>query len=113
MDETNLTYYLVYGRIAQTPWLANFLWEIGIKNSTSVLIDKSKKSEIPILWYDVYAEEYTPQWQETWDGTKALILDLRNDLEMNRIGFLVVVIPDELEFRPNKWDEILDKNPQM
>jgi lysophospholipase L1-like esterase len=112
------TYYLVYGKIAETPWLANFLWKIGIKNSTSALIDKSKKSEsktseINTLWYDVYSEDYTPEWQEAWDVTKALILELKNELEMNKIRFLVVVIPDELEFRHDKWDEILDKNPQM
>jgi lysophospholipase L1-like esterase len=111
------TYYLVYSRIAQTPWLANFLWEIGIKNSTSALIDKSKKSEktseIPIFWYDVYAEEYTSQWKEAWDITKALILRISRECKINKIGFLVVVIPDELEFRSDKWDEILDKNPQM
>ena len=40
-------------------------------------------------------------------------MKLANELETDKIGFLVVVIPNEFEFRPDIWDKALDENPQM
>jgi hypothetical protein len=44
--------------------------------------------------------------------TKALLLEVRHELEVKKIGFLVVVVPMELEFRPEGWDKTPYKNPQ-
>jgi hypothetical protein len=109
-------YYSLIDRINGTPWLANFLWEIGVKKSRPELFDKSEKSKIRsrvLMDYDIYAEEYPPEWQNAWEVTKGLILKLANELEINKIGLLVVIIPNEFEFKPDRWDKILDKNPQM
>jgi GDSL-like lipase/acylhydrolase family protein len=104
-------YYSLSDRIKQTPWLANFLWEIGIKKSKPELPDKYK-NEFPIS-YHTYTAEYPPEWENAWKVTKALILKSAKELETDKIGFLVVVIPSELEFRPDIWKKILDDHPQM
>jgi GDSL-like Lipase/Acylhydrolase. len=99
-------YYSLSDRVEETPWLANLLLNPGAMES------KPKKDGIP-LFYQVYTEEYTPEWQNAWEVTKRLILKLKKELEINKIGFLVVVIPNEFEFRPDKWDEVLDRHPNM
>ncbi len=104
-------YYSLEDRIKETPWLANFLWKIGIKKSKPELPDKYK-NEFLIQHY-TYTEEYPPEWENAWEITKALILKLAKELETDKIGFLVVVIPSEFEFRPDIWNKILDEHPQM
>jgi hypothetical protein len=103
--------YSLEDRIKGTPWMANFLWKIGIKKSKPELHDKYK-NEFP-LYYHTYTEEYPPEWEDAWEITKALILKLAGELERDKIGFLVVVIPNEFEFRPDRWNKILDEYPQM
>jgi hypothetical protein len=104
-------FYSLEDRIKGTPWMANFLWKIGIKKSKPELHDKYK-NEFSIF-YRTYAEEYPPEWEDAWEITKALILKLAGELEGDKIGFLVVVIPNEFEFRSDIWDKILNENPQM
>ncbi len=99
---------LLNARIKETSWLEDFLWKIGIVKSKP----QYEKNGIPIYDY-VYAEKYTPEWQGAWDITKAIILKWAKELETDKIGFLVVVIPNEFEFRPDIWDKILNENPQM
>ena len=100
--------YSLEDRIKGTPWMANFLWKIGIKKSKPEL----HKNEFSIF-YRTYTEEYPPEWEDAWEITKALILKLAKELETDKIGFLVVVIPNEFEFRPDRWNKILDEYPQM
>lgn len=98
-------------RINATPWLANFLWKIGIKESNTELLDEYKKNGVPIYYFR-YAEEYPPEWQNAWEVTEALIFKISKELKENKIGFLVVIIPNELEFQPDIWSKILDEHPQ-
>ena len=106
--------YSLEDRIKQTPWLANLLWKFGIVNSKPQLPDKyNKKNGIPIIDDYVYAEGYSREWEDAWEITKALILKLANELKSQKIGFLVVVIPNEYEFRSDIWDKILGEYPQM
>ncbi|MER3445435.1 MAG: hypothetical protein C4291_00750 [Candidatus Dadabacteria bacterium] len=104
--------YSLEDRIKQTPWLANLLWKMGIVNSKPQLPDKSQRDEIPLYKY-IYAESYSREWEDAWEITKGLILKLANELEAQKIGFLVVVIPNEYEFRSDIWDKILGAYPQM
>jgi lysophospholipase L1-like esterase len=111
-------YYMLTSRISSTPWVKNSLVRIGIFNSEPVSPDKSKENktsiqEIPTTWFDVYGKQYTPQWQDAWEITKALLLESKNELEAKKIGFMVVVIPMEFEIRPDRWYKTPFKNPQM
>jgi lysophospholipase L1-like esterase len=105
------TYNSLSNRIREKPWLGNFLWRVSIKKSKPESVDQNKKSEIPD-YFQVYAQEYPPEWQDAWKVTNGLILKLAKELEMDKIGFLVVIIPNEFEFRPEMRDGIL-KNPQL
>lgn len=112
-------YYSLVDRIKGTPWLANFLWKIGIKKSKPEFPDKYKP-ELPdkykpefLIHHYPYTEEYPPEWEDAWKVTKGLILKSAKELETDKIGFLVVVIPGELEFRPDIWNKTLDDHPQM
>jgi lysophospholipase L1-like esterase len=106
--------YSLKDRIKQTPWLANLLWKIGIVNSKPDLPDKyNKKNGVPIIDDYVYAEKYSPEWENAWKVTEGLILKLKEELETEKIEFLVVVVPNEFEFRPDMWNKTLDEYPQM
>lgn len=88
-------YYSLDDRIRETPWLTNLLWRIGVlgmKYESLHPPDESEKDEI-----NIYAEQYTPEWQDAWEVTKALILRVSTELKGDNIGFLVVIIPDRLE----------------
>lgn len=63
--------------------------------------------------YALYQDPYPPVWESAWAVTKALIVEMATGLNRSKISFLVVVIPNEFEFRPDLWQEILNKNPQM
>ena len=102
--------------MTETPWLANFFWKIGLKNSKPDLLDKTDRDKIRKrihVEYDIYAEVYPPEKPFDWEVTKALILRISEELKKNKIGFLVVIIPNELEFRPDIWRKTLDENPHM
>jgi hypothetical protein len=96
--------------IRQRPWLWKLLWRLGIMQSQPGLLGKSK-NEIPD-YFQLYAQQYPPEWQDAWDVTKSLILQLAKQLDMDKIGFLVVVIPDVIEFQSDMRDKILE-NPRM
>jgi len=102
----NIYYFL--GDSVRAPWLVNLLWKIGITES----VNRFKKKEISLDYYS-YAEKYTPEWENAWGVTKALILKLAKKLETNQIAFLVVVIPSQFEFRPDNWNKTLYENPWM
>lgn len=101
------TYYLI-GDSVRVPWLVNLLWRIGLTDS----INRLKKKDITLDYY-LYAEKYTPVWENAWGVTKALILKIAKELEMNNTGFLVLVIPSEVEFRHDIWDKTLEENPSL
>jgi hypothetical protein len=87
-------FYSLEDRIMGTPWLANFLWKIGIKKSKPELPDKDKDG-FRISYYNyIYAEEYSPEFENAWEITKALIFKLAKELETDKIGFLIVVALD-------------------
>jgi hypothetical protein len=98
--------------IREISLLANFLWAIGIVESEikrpSNIFDNNRG-----IFDLVYADRYSPEWENAWQITKALILQIAKELEVNQVNFLVVVIPSELEFRPDQWNKILDSSPQM
>jgi len=75
-------------------------------------VNRFRKKDISLSYY-LYAEKYTPEWENAWAVTKALILKIAKELEMNKIRFLVVVLPSEVEFRPDIWDKTLDEDPSM
>ena len=100
-------YYLI-GDSVRAPWLVNLLWEMGLTDS----VNSFKKKDISKSYY-LYAEKYTPDWENAWAVTKALILKMAKELEMNKIRLLVVVISSEVEFRPDMWDKTLDEDPSM
>lgn len=77
------------------------------------LVDCVKDKPGITAYHQVYAEEYSPRWQNDWNVTKSLISGLANELRMSDTEFLVVVIPNEFEFRPDKWNKVLHKNPKM
>lgn len=109
-------YYSLREWAGETLWLADSLWKLGIKKSGPVNQSELKKNRIRnriLMDSNVYAEEYTPEWRDAWEVTKALILKLAQELEMDKIKFLVVVIPDEREFRPDRWDRILKEYPYL
>ncbi len=76
-----------------------------IPSSKPELLDNSRKHGVLIDNY-VYAEEYTPEWQNAWEVTEALILKISDELKEKNIGFRVVVIPNEFEFRPDRLGEL-------
>jgi hypothetical protein len=64
--------------------------------------------------YNIYAPQYTPEWQEAWEVTKAIILQLHDEANVHGAGLLTVIATtgEELysEWRhmiPSDWD--LDK----
>lgn len=63
--------------------------------------------------YRLYQEPHAPAWEDAWAITKALILELVAELNRSHTSFLVVVIPDELEFRADRWQQLLIKHPQL
>jgi len=68
-----------------------------IKNTKAELVDKFR-NEISTHYYR-YAEEYPPEWRDAWKVTKALILKLKEKLETDKIGFLVIIVRNEFESR--------------
>ena len=94
-------------KINRVGWLANFLWEIGIKKSRPDSLEEYIIQRIPLNYY-VYAEKYPHnklglEWQDAWDVTKALILKISKELRANKIGFLVVVIPEGETLVSDSW----------
>ncbi|MGH7908378.1 MAG: hypothetical protein ACRENW_00840 [Thermodesulfobacteriota bacterium] len=100
-------YYLI-GDSVRAPWLVNLLWTMGLRDS----VNRFRKKDISLSYY-LYGEKYTPEWENAWAVTKALILEIAKELETNKIRFLVVVIPSEFEFRPDIWDKTLNENLWM
>jgi hypothetical protein len=104
-------YYSLVERINEIPWLASILWKIGLEKYNPKP-SETTKNDIFIDDY-VFSEEYSPEWENAWEVTKALILRISEELKENKIGFLVVIIPSEYELRPDFWDEYLKNYPSV
>jgi hypothetical protein len=104
------TYNSLNDRIYRTPWLENFLGRIGVIKFKPDLPD-NYKNEIPD-YFHVYLRECRPEWKDAWDVTKSLVVQIAKELEMKKIGFLVVIIPKEVEFQHDIRDKVL-VNPKM
>ncbi len=63
--------------------------------------------------YSLYQDPYPLGWDGAWAITKTLIKELATELNRSKMRLLVVVIPNEWEFRPDRWEQVLNENPQM
>jgi hypothetical protein len=99
-------YYSLVDLIRKTPWMYGFVSQLCGRE------DKPQKALDPIS-YEVYTKEYSSKLQKEWDITKSLIMKLANELRVSGTDFLVVIIPAEFEFIPDKWNKVLHKHPGM
>jgi SGNH hydrolase-like domain, acetyltransferase AlgX len=94
----NTCYWLI-DAVHASPSATNVLWRLGII-STNVRPEVNN-----FTGCYRYAADYPPEWQEAWEITQALLLQMAGDLRARGIGFLVVVIPDEEELSPDLWNK--------
>jgi len=94
-------------KLSSRPALGHFFWTLGIINTEITERDKNTARNELDISSDcfVYAEEYPPEWRNAWEVTKALLLRISKELDEKRIGFLVVIAPDEKELRPNAGEQ--------
>ena len=101
-DFANKDFPDVVYRIRNVPLLAKFLLELGLIEAEPNLPRTLDPGT------ELYLEQYPPEVAEAWEVTKALILKLAEELEASKIGFLVVVIPLEFEFRVDELKKVLE-----
>lgn len=61
----------------------------------------------------LYRDPYPPLRDSAWGVPKSLILDMATELNRLKVSFVVVVIPNGWEFQPDRWQQVLNENPQM
>ena len=71
-----------------------------------------KVNGIPIDYY-VYAHDYSADWQEAWNITKALILKIDEESEENEAHLLLVSLTNRNQVHNEYWQEALETYPKM
>lgn len=86
----------------------NFLWKhsfayryfagkyLAYKELKIVLGQRGSNEGVPIPYY-VFKEDYSPQWEEAWDTTKALLSAIKKKIEDNNGELLLAAIPDKVQ----------------
>ena len=84
--------YPVVGRYvkARLRGIAGWLQRVGVMDPVP---GETVAGGIPMGMY-LYAEDYPPEWEEAWAVTKAIIAQLRREVEADGAQLAVVVLPD-------------------
>lgn len=71
-----------------------------------------KVNGVPIELY-VYAHDYSADWQEAWNITKALIVKIDEESEENGAHLLLVSLTNRNQVHNEYWQETLETYPKM
>jgi len=71
-----------------------------------------KINGVPIELY-VYAHDYSADWQEAWNITKALIVKIDEESEENGAHLLLVSLTNRNQVHNEYWQETLETYPEM
>ena len=67
---------------------------------------------IPVPFY-VYQTPMTTEWEEGWELTEAILVNLRDQILEDGGKFAVVVIPAREQVYPEEWEQIVAGSPAM
>jgi len=97
-------YYTAKDAVASTPWLEDLFRKAGLKTSSQEAAGGTEAQDKimtrVLLNQQVYAVDQAPEWRDAWQVTRQLVRRMSEDLRQRNIRFLVVIIPNEFEFRP-------------
>jgi lysophospholipase L1-like esterase len=105
---TNVQSYNFFSRSIRTqaPRIAQILQSFGVMHQGTT-------QGIPTDFF-VYAPQYDAKWDEAWEITRRLIMQLKQDVEAQRARFLVVVFsPQFVHVREQNWQDYLNAIPAM
>ncbi len=84
-----------------------------VKNFQRQKVSKGYKvNGVPIDLY-AYAHEYSADWQEAWNITKALILKIDKESKENGAQLLLVSLTNRNQVHNEYWKETLETYPEM
>ncbi len=61
----------------------------------------------PPAYTQVYRAEYTPEWEEAWQVTEAILVEMQKLAADAGARLLVCYLPDQNQISDSKWDEIV------
>ena len=92
---------LVYALIQQSPQLSTLLQSMGFVEATRPVMNAG----------NIYSFLQPPQ--EAWTMTEALLIELHREIQSQGSQLIVVIIPDETEVDPVKWDKLFAEYPTL
>ena len=89
--------------------LAGVLRGIGIMDPSE---RNTVANGIPMAAY-LYAVDYTPQWEEAWAVTKAIVAQLNREVSANGGRLVVLLLPDRYQVEDDYWASEQQMYPAM
>lgn len=99
---------LLYSNFARSRHLNLLLRHLGLLSPGNL----AALSEIPTD-YLVYNANMTSVWRDAWRATTTALSEMRALLIENKVGLLVVQIPNREQVFRDVWERILDEHPAM
>jgi hypothetical protein len=93
------------------PQLAHTLIAHGLLRREA-LRTKPQRDGIPVD-YGVYATAVPPEWQDAWNRTEWLLVQLQHVVDANGARLAVAVISSRDQVYPQWWEEVVAQHPPM
>lgn len=106
------SYFFLKQRLNRYNKLNDLLSVIGFANKR-ITTERGEKVSMELFPYEMYSKNYSIEWQEAWNLTKALILETKKTSEENGAKFLLVILTWREQVHPNYWEETLDTYPEL
>lgn len=83
-------YWMARTRLMRSPTASKLLIQMGVMSDFSP-------------FYNIYKSDYSPNLEEGWDITLALLKQLRDQVEQQNAVFAVVIVPQVVQLREDLW----------
>jgi len=70
------------------------------------VLERSPPDELP-TYFQVYQTDYTPEWEEAWKVTEAILVEMQRATESVGAQMLVCYLPDQVQVSDSRWNQIV------
>jgi lysophospholipase L1-like esterase len=69
------------------------------------VLETSSPEELP-AYFQVYQTDYTPEWEEAWEVTEAILVEMQRLAESADAQLFVCYLPEQNQVSDSKWNQM-------
>jgi len=101
------------GRVSSRLRAHSALWELVERRGRHGRESEAASSRDILVTYQVFLDQYPPEWEEAWRVTRAIIRQMAQECRRRSIQFVLLSLPTQEQTRAGYWRSLLRRHRAM